>query len=189
MGAVIGPAFRPEIRTERLLLRPVTDDDLEAVFAYASDPAVVTYMGWPRHTTRGMTRSFLRMRAEEFAERGTGTFLIEKDGAIIGSTGLHIYDEAPAATGYVIARPHWGHGYATEATLAMIELARENAMPRVEAGCHPDNTASIRVLEKCGLTLEARLPAHMVFPNLSGKLTDLLLYAITLDSPVTDGRG
>jgi ribosomal-protein-alanine N-acetyltransferase len=169
---------RPEIRTARLRLRPPALDDLEAVYAYASDPAVVRYMGWPRHTSRGMTRAFLRSRAVEFAERGTGTFLVELDGAVIGSTGLHLYDDAPAATGYIVVRSHWGHGYATEATLAMIALARENGLPRVEAGCHPDNAASIRVLEKCGLRRDATLPAHMVFPNLSGAMTDLLLYSI-----------
>jgi ribosomal-protein-alanine N-acetyltransferase len=166
------------ISTARLVLRRPTLADLDAVFAYASDPAVTKYMGWPRHETKQTTRAFLLMRHEEWETRKTGTFLVEKDGAVIGSTGLHTYDDAPAATGYIIASPHWGHGYATEATRAMIALAKSRGYPRVEAGCHPENVASIRVLEKCGLTHERTLPAHMVFPNVSGALTDLMVFAI-----------
>jgi ribosomal-protein-alanine N-acetyltransferase len=168
------------ITTARLVLRRPTLADLDAVYAYASDPQVTKYMGWARHESPQTTRAFLQMRDEEWDKRGTGTYLVEKDGAVIGSTGLHTYDEAPAATGYIIARPHWGHGYATEATRAMIELARARGLPRVEAGCHPDNAASVRVLEKCGLTHETTLTAHMLFPNLSGALTDLLVFAIHL---------
>lgn len=168
------------LATQRLVLRRPTLADLDAVHAYASDPAVARYMGWARHETLSATQSFLTMRDDEWNQRGTGTLLVEKDGVVIGSTGLHTYDDAPAATGYIIARPHWGHGYATEATRAMIELARSRGYPRVEAGCHPDNAASIRVLEKSGLTLETTLHAHMMFPNLSGELTDLLLFAINL---------
>lgn len=168
------------ITTRRLVLRRPTLSDVEAVHAYASDPAVARYMGWSRHETLDTTRAFLRMRDEEWDTRGTGTYLVEKDGAVIGSTGLHTYDDAPAATGYIIARPYWGHGYATEATLAMIDLARSRGHARVEAGCHPENAASIRVLAKCGLAYETTLHAHMVFPNISGALTDLMLFAINL---------
>lgn len=168
------------IATARLVLRRPTMADLDAMHAYASDPAVTKYMGWPRHESRETTRAFVVMRDEEWNARGTGTFLVEKDGVVIGSTGLHTYDDAPAATGYIIARPHWGHGYATEATRAMIDLARSRGYPRVEAGCHPDNVASIRVLEKCGLRHETTLRAHMVFQNLSGTLSDLMMFAIDL---------
>lgn len=168
------------IVTHRLLLRRPTLADLDAVYAYASDPAITKYMGWARHTSPQTTRAFLQMRDEEWEARGTGTFLVELDGAVIGSTGLHTYDESPAATGYIIARPYWGHGYATEATRAMLDLARARNLRRVEAGCHPDNAASIRVLEKCGLARKRTIPDHMMFPNLSGELQDFLLYAIDL---------
>ena len=84
------------------------------------------------------------------------------------------------ATGYIIATAHWGNGYATEATRAMIDLARSRGYPRVEAGCHPKNRASVRVLEKCGLRHETTLKAHMMFPNLSGTLGDLMMFAIEL---------
>jgi len=170
------------IITPRLVLRRPTLADVDAVFAYASDPAITKYMGWARHTSPQTTRAFLQMRDEEWEARGTGTFLVElgDTGAVIGSTGLHTYDDAPAATGYIIARPHWGHGYATEATRAMLDLARARNLRRVEAGCHPDNAASIRVLEKCGLVLKRSIPDHLMFPNLAGELQDFLLYATDL---------
>jgi ribosomal-protein-alanine N-acetyltransferase len=166
------------IATDRLILRRPTMVDADAVFAYASDPAITKYMGWMRHESLATTRAFLVMRDEEWNKRGTGTFLVEKDGAVIGSTGLHTYDDAPAATGYIVARAHWGHGYATEATRAMLELARRHGYPRVEAGCHPDNAASIRVLRKLGMTHEQTLAKHLMFPNWSGTLQDLMVFAI-----------
>lgn len=170
------------IATARLVLRRPTLADLDAVYAYASDPAITTYMGWARHESPETTRAFLQMRDEEWEERGTGTYVAElgDTGVVIGSTGLHTYDDAPAATGYIIARPWWGHGYATEALRAMLALARSRGMPRVEASCHPENQASRRVLEKCGMAHARTLEDHMVFPNLSGELQDLLVFAIEL---------
>jgi ribosomal-protein-alanine N-acetyltransferase len=167
------------LTTARLVLRRPTMADTDAMYAYTSDPAVTKYMGWPRHESKQTTRAFIVMRHEEWETRGTGTFLVEKDGVVVGSTGLHTYDDAPAATGYIIARPHWGNGYATEATRAMLDLARSRGYARVEASCHPDNRASVRVLEKCGLRHVATKKAHMVFPNLSGALCDLMLFSIS----------
>ena len=71
-------------------------------------------------------------------------------------------------TGYVLARPAWGCGYATEVTMAMAELAASLGIVRLAALCHPDNRASAHVLEKAGFTAECVLHKHTVFPNLGG---------------------
>jgi RimJ/RimL family protein N-acetyltransferase len=52
--------------------------------------------------------------------------------------------------GYWIARPHWGKGFATEASRALIDIARTLKLPRLEASHFVDNPASGRVLEKLG---------------------------------------
>ena len=59
-----------------------------------------------------------------------------------------------------------GRGYATEALAAVVALGGSVLLDRLYALCHPDNAASVRVLEKCGFVLEERLEAFDGFPNL-----------------------
>jgi RimJ/RimL family protein N-acetyltransferase len=72
----------------------------------------------------------------------------------------------------------WGQGHATEALTAIVTLAKPLGLRRLEAICHPDNVASLRVLEKCGFANEGRLPRHSVFPNLDrNRPLDVLRFA------------
>ena len=97
---------------------------------------------------------------------------------MLGGTGLAFETPTVAATGYVLARDAWGHGYATEALSAIVVATRELGLRRLYALCHPHHPASIRVLEKCGFVLEDRLPGFAEFPNLgSGRREDCLRYA------------
>jgi RimJ/RimL family protein N-acetyltransferase len=96
-----------------------------------------------------------------------GPYVIaNRQDVIIGSTGLDVETAHRAGTGYVLARDAWGHGYATEATRAMGNLADQLGIGRLYALCHPDNRASVRVLEKAGFSFEGVLRRHTVFPNL-----------------------
>jgi RimJ/RimL family protein N-acetyltransferase len=77
----------------------------------------------------------------------------------------------------VLARDAWDQGYATEALVAMVTLARTLGVLELSAGVHPDHPASIRVLEKGGFRLLERRPRTTGFPNLEPGLTqDLLVY-------------
>ncbi|MGP5665271.1 GNAT family N-acetyltransferase [Glutamicibacter arilaitensis] len=59
--------------------------------------------------------------------------------------------------GYTLNRNYWGRGYATEVAVLLLQLGFENlGLERISATCDARNTASIRVLEKAGLTLQAR---------------------------------
>jgi RimJ/RimL family protein N-acetyltransferase len=74
-----------------------------------------------------------------------------------------------------------GKGYATEALGAMVELARHLDVVRLYALCHPENSASLRVLEKAAFASEGIRPRHMVFPNLGEHdAADVLCYALVL---------
>lgn len=92
--------------------------------------------------------------------------ITDRDGRVIGSTGLNVETLYRAVTGYMLARETWGHGYATEVTKAMTDVAESLGIVRLAALCHPDNRASVRVLEKVGFILEGVLHRHTVFPNL-----------------------
>ena len=82
-----------------------------------------------------------------------------------------------ASTGYVLARDAWGHGYATEALGAMVDLARALAVRRLYAHVHPEHTRSAHVLEKGGFTLESVWRLHDEFPNLApGEPSDVACF-------------
>jgi ribosomal-protein-alanine N-acetyltransferase len=171
------------IYTARLLLRRPTAGDAEAIFeCYASDPVVARYLSWPMHRTVDDTRAFLAWSDTVWEKWPTGPLLaLSRDyGRLLGGTGLSFRSATEAVTGYVFARGAWGLGYATESARAMVELARELGIRRLEAVCHVDHRPSAHVLEKCGLLLEGVRRGELEFPNLApGQKSDVLVYART----------
>lgn len=167
------------LRTQRLTLRPPSHGDAPAIFGtWAGDPEVTRYMGWPRHTSLEVTENVIAMQLDEWAKQGTGTFLIELDGALIGSTGCHVDGDGLLGTGYILGRAWWGHGYATEACRAMVDHGRTLGARRIESYCYADHLASARVLDKAGFQLVRIARDELVFPNLSPALQDVREYAI-----------
>jgi [ribosomal protein S5]-alanine N-acetyltransferase len=168
------------IETERLVLRKPRRDDAETIFTrYASDPEVARYMGFPRHESLEDTTAFLERNEREWNRTGAGAYVIERrgEGTFLGGTGLHVETAVRAATGYVLARDAWGHGYATEALTAIASLVSELGIVRLYAYTHTENRASWRVLEKCGFEREGVLRKHFVFPNLGPDPRDVFVYA------------
>jgi RimJ/RimL family protein N-acetyltransferase len=166
------------IDTARLALRRPVPADADAIFSrYSSDTEVTRLLGWRRHPSIEETRSFLAFSDAEWERWPAGPYLIESpDGRLLGGTGLGFETPSRAATGYVLARDAWGHGYATEALRAMVALAPQVGIRRLHALCHPDHVASWRVLEKCGFTRESRM-RRTEFPNLRpGEPADALCY-------------
>lgn len=138
------------IRTERLFLRPVFEEDWREVHAGIADESVVRMLArapWP----------YAPKDAREFCARPhhprLPTFLITLPGAagapVIGTCGFHEEEEG-VEFGYWIAPSHWGRGYATEAGRAAMEVAQATRIKRVIAGHYLDNPASGRVLRKIG---------------------------------------
>lgn len=168
----------PLIRTARLTLRRPRAEDAKAIFrGFASIPEATRFMSWRTHRTLDDTRAFLDFAANGWARDGVGAYLIEREGAVIGTTGLHPETPTRAETGYILRPDAWGQGYATEAGRAMVDLARTLGFVRVQAHCHVDHHASARVLEKCGMALEGILRAHTVLPNHSPHPADMKVYA------------
>lgn len=167
-----------QLTTARLCLRRPTLADVDAVFAYASDPKVVAFVGWPLHHDRSDTLSFLRAAMREFDEGGMTTYLAARleDGQVIGSTGF-VRDHG-LQIGYVLGRPHWGHGYATEMARAMTDFAFDQPdIHRVWALTDVENVRSARVLEKAGMQREGVLRRFGVHPNLGPMPRDCVVYA------------
>ena len=99
-------------------------------------------------------------------------------GELIGSISARI-DGHKSNIGYVLARNHWGKGYMTEATRALIkELEKNRSIRRIWATCDVANKASARVLAKSGMNREGILKKWMI-RNISGKPRDTYSYSKT----------
>ena len=173
------------IETARLTLRrPKAGDAREIFDRYAADHAVTRYLSWPTHRSVADTLAFVSWSDEEWQRWPSGPYLVLARGGgasrLLGSTGLSYKSPARAVTGYVFARDAWGQGFATEALGAMVGLARETGVERLEAICHVDHQVSANVLEKCGFHQEEVRRDHFVFPNLAPqKKSDVFNYVIS----------
>ena len=169
------------IETERLVLRRPKAGDAQAVFArYAADRMATRYLSWPTHRSVADTLAFLSWSDEEWKRWPVGPYLAlirNSGGRLVGSTGLSFKSLTRAVTGYVFARDAWGQGFATESLQAMVVLAQETGVERLEAICHVDHRPSAKVLEKCGFEQEEIRREHFVFPNLAPqKKADVAMY-------------
>ena len=183
------------LQTARLRLRPPAASDAAAIFAaYAQDPQVTRFLLWNPHRDMAETVTFLQGCEAAWREGTRFPWVLELPPArqIIGMIELrlspqHQVGRAPddaaqgsADVGYVIARPWWGQGYATEALRAVVDAAFTlPALRRVWAVVDVENLASQRVLEKAGLRRETLLLQHVVHPNISAAPRDVYRHAIT----------
>ena len=142
----------PTIETERLILRPLSTEDAEAVFEWTGDERVAKYMIYSTHENSDVTKQWLSTLKTLENEYIWG-FVRKSDGKLIGSGGIRYRtDEDRWSFGYNIRYDCWNQGYTTEATLRMMEYVRENhGAKRFVAEHAADNPASGRVIEKCGL--------------------------------------
>lgn len=156
-----------QIVTARLQLRRPMLEDVAAIFAtYASDKEVTRYLSWPCHRQLADTRAFIDFSTREWQQNPAGPYLLVlPNGQVIGSTGI-AFEAGIATTGYVLAKPYWGCGYATEALSAMLALARQLGLPQLYADCHPQHHASLRVLRKGGFIVMEQITRSHAFPNL-----------------------
>jgi RimJ/RimL family protein N-acetyltransferase len=174
------------VTTPRLILSPPEDADASEIFTrYAGDPDVTKFLGWARHRSVADTRTFLAWSAQEWKRWPAGPYLIRArdDGRLLGSTGLAFESPDRAATGYVLAKDGWGHGYASEALRAMIGVARQTGVEQLYALCHPEHRASSHVLEKCGFAPDPTWFRPAEFPNVApGVLQSVACYTLDLTS-------
>ena len=143
------------LTTARLTLRPFAPGDVAAAFAFFGDPEVMRFSLHGPHASQKLTEDFIAANAARQARLGFSIWaVVERDtGALIGMCGLaefgHGVDGIELA--YRLRRDRWGRGYATEAGRAVVAHAfGPLALDRLVAAVEPANTASIRVLEKCG---------------------------------------
>jgi RimJ/RimL family protein N-acetyltransferase len=147
----------PDLRTDRLTLRPWRESDFEPWAAMNADPQVREYLG-DLLTPEQSAASLARFQAQ-LDEQGFGFWAVEvnRTGEFVGFTGLDQADKGMPFTGVEIgwrlARSAWGHGYATEAALASIAFGFETlALPEIVAVTATANIRSQAVMRRIGMT-------------------------------------
>ena len=150
---------RPDLSTQRLIIRSLTSDDAEELFGLARDPAVGMAAGWSPHRTVKDSLDFIEKGKER--EDLYGLFS-RTSGRMVGCIELirepKILKKGPkdAEICYWIGTRYWNQGYATEASERMLDYASDSGVRKVWAQCLEGNPASARVLTKCGFRRDHR---------------------------------
>lgn len=172
--------FTP-IRTRRLLLRPVTPDDLDDVYAFQRRPDVCRWTLGAEPRTREQSRESVAAMVHEDGLRAEGdvlTLAAEADRRVIGTVELvwRSQVDRTAEIGYVFHPDFGGHGLATEAAAALLRWGFEELdLHRVYGRCHAGNEASTRLMTRLGMRCEARHVEGYLF---RGEWADRLVFAV-----------
>lgn len=174
------PLPTPTLRTARLLLRPFNEADTDALFALQSNPQVVRYWDSPAWREHVRAERFIAT-CKQMEEGGTGARLVIEtcsDRLFTGWCCLVSWnpDYRSATLGYSLTDKVWGHGFATEASDALLQWAFGTLdLNRVQAETDTRNAASARVLEKLGFKREGELREDCV---VEGEVSDTWVYGL-----------
>jgi RimJ/RimL family protein N-acetyltransferase len=147
------------ISTERLIIRPFTMADFEAMHAVWSDPEVMRPVPSQPYDPE-KSRARLSEKIGHQARHGFSKWaVVEKaSGKVIGECGLQYLDPDPdIELGYKLSRTYWGQGLAVEAAQACLDWALAERPEQVVAIVDPANTRSAQVLSKIGMVRDGTL--------------------------------
>jgi RimJ/RimL family protein N-acetyltransferase len=150
----------PELQTERLLMRGFREEDLDAWAAICADSEVTRWVG----DAEGLSREDAWRQLAylvghwELREYGQWALVERASGELVGRTGLLQPEGWPGLeVGWLVAREHWGRGFAPEAGRATLEWARATlGADHLISLIEDANERSARVAEKLGMTVEGR---------------------------------
>lgn len=156
------------LETERCIVRELSLDDLDALFALYEDEVITKYTDslYPYEEEKEFQRAYIENMYRYF---GYGLWLVfsKETGALIGRAGLEhreYHEEIELELGYIIGTKYQGQGYATEVCKAILEYAKENTgFARINALIDAENVVSERLAEKLGFV-------HMEDFELDGKI-------------------
>jgi RimJ/RimL family protein N-acetyltransferase len=142
------------IETSRLTLRENEPRDFDAIVALVTDPEVMRFVG-DGVMTEERGRQICAKIPELYARGAWGIWTIEEraTGEFLGTAEIKPRENEDWEIVYVLRRDAWGRGYATEVASALVRFGLERlGLPRVVATVIPENSASVHVLEKIGMT-------------------------------------
>ena len=160
----------PPNETPRLQFRTMGPADLDAMAGLLGDPQVMSFYPHPKDRTEAAM--WIDWNRRNYAESGHGLWVVEThEDEFIGDAGLtwqSVGERRMLEVGYHVKADLQGLGYATEAASACRDSARSHELSsRLVAIIHEDNSASIRVAQKVGMSLDPTLqhssPIHEVY--------------------------
>jgi RimJ/RimL family protein N-acetyltransferase len=172
--------FTP-ITTERLVIRPFTEGDVDNFHARRDDPDVALYQDWvtpyPYEDAERIVASLVEM---EGPERDGWWMVIVGDrftGEVYGDLSVHLDEDGHTSEiGYTFDARHWGSGYAVESLGPLVDyLFEELHVTRVFGMLHPDNPASAMVMERTGFRFEGHTRRSFW---LDGEVSDDWIYGM-----------
>lgn len=168
------------IETERLILRDIIPADRQAIFDYRSDAETNKFQSWiPKNPEE--VDEFIQKNYKEFnlPETWYQILITDKEtGTVIGDIGIHFIGEEnkQVELGITINKKFHGKGYASEALKGCIDfLFNDLQKHRIIASVDPENTASLRLMERIGFRKEAHFVRSLFWKN---KWVDDVIYAL-----------
>jgi len=141
------------LETERLILRPLVEADVDAIYAMRSDADVMRFIREPQN--RVESANWIELVSSRWQNERIGfCAMIEKSsGDFAGWCGLwQLKETGETEVGYAVAKEFWGKGYAPEAALEFLNYAFKSLQfEKIVAVAQPENQASRRVMEKLGM--------------------------------------
>lgn len=173
------------IRTERLILRPMSLSDVNDLYEYQSDPETVKYIPWPARTLdqvkEALNKNLNDVKFEESGDYLNYAWELKESGKVIGQGNLNFIskEHKRAEVGWVINPKYVGKGYASEATRALINSAFiDHDFHRVIAYIDIENTSSIKLAKALELRQEALYVEDEWF---KGRWSSAYLFAVLKD--------
>jgi ribosomal-protein-alanine N-acetyltransferase len=177
---MFGKDLFPILESERLILRKLTADDTEALFAIWSDDRVTKHMDISSFQDPREAFEVIQ-QMNDLAEKGMATrggLESKETGALIGTCGINEWSKGHdrASIGYELAVDSWRQGYMTEVLEVLLSYAfHKGNLNRVEALVEPENEGSIKVLQKMGFQKEGLLRGYEFS---KGRYIDLYMFSL-----------
>jgi [ribosomal protein S5]-alanine N-acetyltransferase len=149
-----------QIETDRLRLRPLAREDVDALHRLLVEPGVRRHLLDDEVIRRERTASFVETSLASFEAHGHGLrgVMPKNADALIGFCGFWLFHEPPRLELlYGLSEAHWHRGFATEVATEMIQYGFDTlSFERVEASTDAPNGASVVVMERAGMTFWKR---------------------------------
>jgi RimJ/RimL family protein N-acetyltransferase len=173
------PVEQPTLSNGDLVLRPLREEDIDAVFNACQDQTISAFTRVPYPSDKEMAEEFVRGCDLSYRNHQGIVFAIEQNGRFAGTIGLHglqLTDHC-AEVGYWVEKTHRGNGLCTAALQSLLDFSLNIlAFRRIEGMADFDNLASQRVMERAGMVRDALLRNRVTKPN--GNQIDMVLFSI-----------
>lgn len=173
------------IKTKRLTLRNIQENDYEDMREYGCDEETGQYMMyWPK--TEEQLKDFLlecvKNSNRNHLEKFEFAVVLDYESKVIGNVYVG-FNENAAEIGWILNKSYWGNGYIPEAAKEVVDYVfKQTDKEIIKATCSAKNVASYRVMEKCGMKLISEELNAQVVKNGITLTFDKLTYEISKNS-------